>query len=39
MRAVRTGKRANGSKIDDWNADWAHPAAWAPFTITANRDR
>ena len=39
MRAVRTGRREDGSRIPDWHPDWAHPAAWAAFTITANRDR
>lgn len=35
MRAVRTGKRDNGSAVEGWTSDWAHPAAWAPFTLIA----
>ncbi|WP_171003897.1 CHAT domain-containing tetratricopeptide repeat protein [Sphingopyxis sp. L1A2A] len=38
MQAVRTGKRADGSAIAGWKADWVHPAAWAAFTNIANRD-
>jgi len=33
MRAIRTGRRADGSPLPGWQARWAHPAAWAPFTI------
>jgi len=33
MRAVRTGKRADGSPLPGWQPRWAHPAAWAPFTV------
>ena len=33
MRAVRTGKRADGSALPGWHSTWAHPAAWAPFTV------
>ena len=33
MRRVRTGEG-----IDGWQADWAHPAAWAPFTVISNGD-
>jgi CHAT domain-containing protein/tetratricopeptide (TPR) repeat protein len=39
MRAVRTGKRADGSAIEGWKADWAHPTYWAPFSLIANSDR
>jgi CHAT domain-containing protein len=38
MKAVRSGKRADGSAIAGWKASWAHPAAWAAFTNIANRD-
>lgn len=39
MEAVRTGKRADGTSVDGWQAHWAHPASWAPFTLVTNRDR
>ncbi|WP_447764795.1 tetratricopeptide repeat protein [Sphingopyxis panaciterrae] len=38
MKAVRSGKRADGTAIAGWKAAWAHPAAWAAFTNIANRD-
>lgn len=38
MRAIRTGKRADGSIIAGWTTDWAHPASWAPFTLIAYDD-
>ena len=38
MRAVRSGKRADGTAIAGWKPGWAHPAAWAAFTNIANRD-
>lgn len=38
MKAVRTGKRADGAAIAGWKASWSHPAAWAAFTNIANRD-
>jgi CHAT domain-containing protein len=38
MHAVRTGKRSDGSAVAGWTADWAHPAAWAPFSHISNRD-
>lgn len=38
MKAVRSGKRADGAAIPGWKAGWAHPAAWAAFTNIANRD-
>lgn len=34
--AIRTGKRADGSAVAGWTDAWAHPAAWAPFTIISN---
>jgi CHAT domain-containing protein len=33
MRAVRTGKRLDGSPLPGWKADWAQPAAWGPFVL------
>lgn len=39
MTAIRTGKRADGSAIDGWTDAWAHPAAWAPFTIISNGEK
>lgn len=33
MVAVRTGRRPDGSRLPGWNADWAHPAYWAPFVL------
>ncbi len=38
MRAVRSGKRADGTAIPGWKAGWSHPSAWAAFTNIANRD-
>ncbi len=38
MKAVRSGKRADGAAIAGWKAGWAHPAAWAAFTNIANHD-
>lgn len=38
MHAVRTGKRDDGSAVEGWTSDWAHPAAWAPFTLIATGD-
>ncbi len=38
MRAIRTGKREDGSAVEGWSSDWAHPAAWAPFTLIATRN-
>ena len=39
MRAVRTGKRADGTAIAGWNESWAHPAAWGAFTVISNEDQ
>ncbi len=39
MEAVRTGRHADGSPVEDWKPHWAHPASWAPFTLVTNRDR
>ncbi|MDZ3832441.1 MAG: CHAT domain-containing tetratricopeptide repeat protein [Sphingopyxis sp.] len=38
MRAVRSGKRADGSAIAGWKVGWVHPSAWAAFTNIANYD-
>ena len=38
MRAVRTGRRADGSALAGWQAGWSHPALWAPFSLIADRD-
>ncbi|MDO9370564.1 MAG: CHAT domain-containing protein [Sphingopyxis sp.] len=38
MKAVRSGKRADGTAIAGWKAGWAHPSAWAAFTNIANSD-
>lgn len=33
MRAVRTGRRPDGSALPGWRPEWAHPAYWAPFVV------
>ena len=33
MKAVRTGKNAQGAALPGWTAEWAHPSAWAAFSI------
>jgi CHAT domain-containing protein/Tfp pilus assembly protein PilF len=38
MRAVRTGRRDDGSALPGWSPAWAHPAAWAPFTVIGSDD-
>lgn len=35
MRAIRSGRREDGTVVEGWTSDWAHPAAWAPFTLIA----
>lgn len=35
MRAVRTGRRADGSAVEGWTPEWRDPGAWAPFTLIA----
>lgn len=37
-RAVRTGKRADGSAVSGWTPTWAHPMMWAPFSLIATAD-
>lgn len=39
MATVRSGRRADGSALPGWSAAWAHPAAWAPFTVIGSDDR
>lgn len=34
-RAVRTGRRPDGSPLPGWRPEWAHPAYWAPFVLIA----
>jgi len=38
MRAVRMGRRLDGSPLDGWSPAWTHPAAWAPFTVIGSDD-
>lgn len=38
MRVVRTGRRADGAPLTGWSPAWAHPAAWAPFTVIGSDD-
>ena len=35
MKAVRTGSLPDGSPLPGWKPIWAHPAAWAPFTLVS----
>jgi CHAT domain-containing protein len=37
-RVVRTGRRADGSRLPNWQENWAHPGAWAPFTVIGGDD-
>jgi CHAT domain-containing protein/tetratricopeptide (TPR) repeat protein len=39
MTAIRSGKRADGSAIEGWKPEWAHPTYWAPFSMISNTDR
>lgn len=39
MRAVRTGKRADGSPVQGWRPEWTHPAYWASFSMISNADQ
>jgi CHAT domain-containing protein/tetratricopeptide (TPR) repeat protein len=34
-RVVRTGRRPDGSTLPEWQAQWAHPTYWAPFSVIA----
>ena len=38
IRAVRTGQRADGSRLAGWSPEWAHPAYWAPFVLISSGD-
>ncbi len=38
MHAVRTGRDGDGAPVPLYQPSWAHPAAWAPFTLITNRD-
>jgi CHAT domain-containing protein len=39
MKAVRTGRRADGSVIANYEPVWAHPYAWGAFTVISNADK
>lgn len=39
MKAVRTGKRADGTPVPGWDESWAHPAAWGAFAVISNEDQ
>jgi len=36
--AIRSGKRTDGSAVENWTANWAHPSAWAPFSLISGDD-
>lgn len=38
IKAIRTGRRSDGSIVINWSPDWAHPSAWAPFSLIAGDD-
>lgn len=38
IRAIRSGKRSDGSVVAEWTANWAHPSAWAPFSLISSDD-
>lgn len=38
IKAIRTGRRGDGSIVANWTIDWAHPSAWAPFSLIAGDD-
>lgn len=38
MRVVRTGVRADGARLPGYDPAWAHPSAWAPFTLISAGD-
>jgi CHAT domain-containing protein/Tfp pilus assembly protein PilF len=38
IRAIRSGKRSDGSVVANWTVSWAHPSAWAPFSLIAGDD-
>lgn len=37
--AVRTGTGIDGQPLEGWAPHWAHPSAWAPFTLITDHDR
>ena len=39
QRAVRSGMGTDGKRIAQWKPHWAHPSAWAPFTLITDRNR
>lgn len=39
QRAVRSGLGIDGKPIAQWKPHWAHPSAWAPFTLITDRNR
>ena len=39
QRAIRSGTSTTGRKIAEWKPHWAHPSAWAPFTLITDRNR
>jgi CHAT domain-containing protein len=39
MTSIRTGRREDGSLIEEWTPDWSHPSAWAPFVTITTLER
>ena len=39
QNAVRSGTGFDGTELADWAPYWAHPAAWAPFTLITDYNR
>lgn len=39
QNAVRTGTGIDGQPLEDWASHWAHPSAWAPFTLISDHNR
>ena len=39
QNAVRSGTAIDGTLIEDWAPHWAHPSAWAPFTLISDHNR
>lgn len=39
MTAIRAGKDETGQPVPGWQPQWAHPSAWAPFTLITHRDQ
>lgn len=37
MKAVRSGKTAQGADLPGWTIQWSHPSAWAAFSIYSSR--